>query len=100
MKRHSVVVILGAAALALSVSSVTAAAERAWVEVKSRISRSRPTRANRFRSRVLWNLSRTEEAETAARNALTLARSDGDRRAAQELLDFFQKNRAKQKSEV
>jgi tetratricopeptide (TPR) repeat protein len=44
-------------------------------------------------ARVLWNLSRTEEAETAARNALTLARTDGDRRAAQELLDFIVKNR-------
>jgi len=44
-------------------------------------------------ARVLWTISRPDEAASEARNALTIARTEGERRTAQELLDFFQKNR-------
>jgi tetratricopeptide (TPR) repeat protein len=44
-------------------------------------------------ARVLWTISRPDEATSEARNALTSARTAGERRTAQELVDFFEKNR-------
>jgi tetratricopeptide (TPR) repeat protein len=38
---------------------------------------------------VLWRLERPQEAEKEARTALNLANNDGQRQAAQRLLDFF-----------
>jgi tetratricopeptide (TPR) repeat protein len=45
-------------------------------------------------ARVLWGLSRRDEAQREAKESLTLATSDGERQAAQQLIDFFEKNRA------
>ena len=44
-------------------------------------------------ARVLWGISRPDQAVTEARQALTIARGDNERKAAQELIDFFEKNR-------
>ena len=44
-------------------------------------------------ARVLWGVEQPDQAETEARKALTIARGDDERRATQELIDFFQKNR-------
>jgi tetratricopeptide (TPR) repeat protein len=45
-------------------------------------------------ARVLWGLSRRDDAQREAKESLALATSDGERRAAQELIDFFEKNKA------
>jgi hypothetical protein len=48
---------------------------------------------NRFTlARVFWSLSRKNEAMREAREALALGQSDDQRRAAQQLIDFYQKN--------
>jgi tetratricopeptide (TPR) repeat protein len=44
-------------------------------------------------ARVLWGIQRPDQAETEARTALTIARTEDERRATQELIDFFQNNR-------
>jgi len=44
-------------------------------------------------ARVLWGVEQPDQAETEARRALTIARSEDERRATQELIEFFQKNR-------
>jgi tetratricopeptide (TPR) repeat protein len=45
-------------------------------------------------ARVLWGLSRRDEAQREAKESLRLATSDGERQAAQQLIDFFEKNKA------
>jgi len=48
---------------------------------------------NRFTlARVFWSLQRRTEASREAREALALSLSEDQRRAAQQLIDFFQKN--------
>jgi tetratricopeptide (TPR) repeat protein len=43
-------------------------------------------------ARVLWSLSRRGEAQRVAQDAVAIARTDDERRAAQQLLDFIVKN--------
>jgi len=43
-------------------------------------------------ARVFWGLSRRDDALREAREGLAVAASEDERRAAQQLLDFFQKN--------
>jgi tetratricopeptide (TPR) repeat protein len=45
-------------------------------------------------ARVLWGVSRRDDAQREAKESLALATSDGERQAAQQLIDFFEKNRA------
>jgi tetratricopeptide (TPR) repeat protein len=43
-------------------------------------------------ARVLWTLTRRDEAQREARSAMALATTDADRGAVQELISFFEKN--------
>jgi tetratricopeptide (TPR) repeat protein len=45
-------------------------------------------------ARVLWGLSRRDDAQREAKESLALATSDGERQAAQQLIDFFERNKA------
>lgn len=42
-------------------------------------------------ARVLWALSRPDDAKSEARRAMTMARSDSDRQDVQELINFFER---------
>jgi hypothetical protein len=43
-------------------------------------------------ARVLWTLTRRDEAKREARSAMALAATDDDRAAVQELINFFDRN--------